>query len=118
MAEPVLTLEMFRGAAHEILQAIAASRKAPDELYVDQWNRLWSLLRLMKTAGPRLRLHDEGVWSLKAPDVTRPQLGRWLVGGNLWLAVIMPGTAGAEDLELVTDLPRILNAAQVAPPDD
>ena len=109
---------MFRGAAREILEAIAASRRAPDEVYAGQWNRLWSLLRLMKTVGPRLQLHDHGPWSLKAPDISRPRLGKWLVGGNVWLAVVMPEKAEAGDLELATDLPRILNAAQVASLDD
>jgi hypothetical protein len=109
---------MFRGAAREILEAIAASRRAPDDVYAGQWNRLWSLLRLMKTAGPRLHLHDHGPWSLKGPDISRPQLGRWLVGGNLWLAVVMPENAQDGDLELATDLPRILNAAEVAPLDE
>src|SRR5215210_3518022 len=109
---------MFRGAAREIIEQIAASRRAPDQVYAEQWSRLWALLRLMKTSGPRLRLHDQGPWSLKAPDTTRPQLGEWLVGGNLWLAIVPPGKAEPGEPELAADLPRILNGAQVTPPDD
>jgi hypothetical protein len=113
VAEPLVTLQMFRGAAREILEAIARSRKAPDDIYAEQWNRLWSLLRLMKSSGPRPLPDDTGPWAVKAPDPNRPGLGQWLVGGNLWLAIVMP-----EDPQLATELPKILNAAKIEPPDD
>ena len=118
MVEPPVTLQMFRGAAREILEAIARSRKAPDAVYAEQWNRLWSLLRLMKASGPRLAPRDMGPWAVKGPDPNRPDLGRWLVGGNLWLSIVMPDELEPADTQLPTDLPKILNAAQVEPPDD
>ena len=119
MAEPPVTLQMFRRAAREILEAIARSRKAPDEVYAEQWGRLWSLLRLMRSSGPRLARTEIGPWAVKAPDPNRPDLGQWLVGGNLWLAIVMPpGDMELGDTELTTDLPKILNAAEVEPPDD
>jgi hypothetical protein len=118
LAEPSLTVEMFRGAAREILEAIAQNRRAADHVYAEQWNRLWSLLRLMKSFNPRLQLHDEGPWALKAPDASQPHLGQWLVGGNLWLAIVPPEELQPADAQLATDLPRMLNAAKVEPPDD
>lgn len=90
MAEPPVTLQMFRRAAREILEAIARSRKAPDEVYAEQWGRLWSLLRLMRSSGPRLARTEIGPWAVKAPDPNRPDLGQWLVGGNLWLSIVLP----------------------------
>jgi hypothetical protein len=116
--EPSLTIEMFRGAAGEILEAIARNRRAPDDVYRQQWGRLWSLLRLMKSVGPRLQPHDQGPWALKTPDINRPHLGQWLVGGNLWLALVPPEELQPGDARLVADLPGILNAAKVEPPDD
>jgi hypothetical protein len=116
VAEPPVTLQMFRGAAREILEAIARSRKAPDHVYAQQWSRLWMLLRLIKSSGSRLPATDAGPWAIKAPDPTRPDLGQWLVGGNLWLAIVLP--EGPDDTHLATDLPKILNAAQVEPPED
>jgi hypothetical protein len=118
VAEPPLTLQMFRGAAREILEAIARSRKAPDYVYTQHWSRLWSLLRLMKSSGPRLLPTDTGPWAVKAPDPNRPDLGQWLVGGNLWLSIVMPEELGSGDTQLTTELPKILNAAKVEPPDD
>jgi hypothetical protein len=118
VAEPALTLQMFRGAAREILEAIARSRKAPDDVYAEQWSRLWSLLRLMKSTGPRLPANDTGPWAVKAPDPNRPGLGQWLVGGNLWLSIVLPEEMEPRDTQLATDLPKILNAANVDPPDD
>ncbi len=118
MAEPSLTIEMFRGAAGEILEASARNRRAPDDVYREQWTRLWSLLRLMKSVGPRIQPHDQGPWALKAPDINRPHLGQWLVGGNLWLALVPPEELQPPDARLVADLPGILNAAKVEPPDD
>jgi hypothetical protein len=55
VADPPVTLQMFRGAAREILEAIARSRKAPDHVYAQHWRRLWSLLRLMRSSGPAFR---------------------------------------------------------------
>jgi hypothetical protein len=118
VAEPPVTLQMFRGAAREILEAVASSRKAPDDVYAAQWSRLWSLLRLVRSSGPRLVPNDMGPWAIKAPDPSRPDLGQWLVGGNLWLAIVMPEGLQPEHAHLVADLPRILNAARVEPPED
>jgi hypothetical protein len=109
---------MFRGAAREILDAIAQNRRAPDDVYAEQWSRLWSLLRLMKSFGPRLQPQDQGPWALKAPDINRPHLGQWLVGGNLWLAIVMPEQVQPADAQLAADLPGMLNAANVDPLDD
>jgi hypothetical protein len=118
VSEPSLTIEMFRGAAGEILEEIARNRRAPDDVYAEQWSRLWSLLRLMKSFGPRLQPHDQGPWALKAPDIDRPHLGQWLVGGNLWLAIVVPELLQPADGQLAADLPGILNAAKVEPPDE
>jgi hypothetical protein len=118
VAEPPVTLRMFRGAAHEILEAIARSRKAPDHVYAQQWGRLWMLLRLMKSSGPRLPANAPGPWAVKAPDPSRPDLGQWLVGGNLWLLIVMPEEREPGETQLPTDLSKILNAARVEPPDD
>ena len=52
--------------------------------------------------------------AIKAPDPSRPDLGLWLVGGNLWLAIVLPEEPG--ETQLATELPKILNAARVEPP--
>lgn len=116
MSEPPLSLEMFRAAAREILQEIANSRKMRDQDYA-QWARLWSLLRLMKT-GHRIYLRDQGPWSTKTPQTGRLDLQSWLIGDNVWLAIRLPSEIQPGDLQLSTDLPKILNGARVEPPDD
>ena len=117
--EPTLTLAMFRGAAREIIEEIARNRRAPDDVYAEQWGRLWSLLRMMEAFGPRLQLREvTGPWAVKVPDANRPQLGQWLVGGNLWLAIVLPESSGPEDLQLPHGLAKLLNLAGVEPPDE